>query len=946
MSKPALLALLLAALSSAPVSSALAAQPAAPYLIRDLNQAVPENTGSIPRPFGTAGGRALFITRSGQLWASDGTAGGTRLIRDVAPLAGQSKDGNLGVQALKVAGERLFFLEESAPHSYRLWATDGTAEGTVQLGIGLRLRDPKNYPGDSSWIEPLQLLFFTANDAAHGTEPWVTDGTPAGTHLLRDMRPGPESSGPNNYASIGSRVVFQAFTKPGGPYLWRTDGTDAGTSAVPGSEKLGGFDFVSIGRKAAFIAFTFKGSTVSMSVWTTDGTSRGTAQLAKVSDIGEDWDLRFLGVNPGRLYFYSDEGRAGYRLWTSDGTAQGTRVLGRFPRPPYPYGEPQGLRFLPDGSALFFVNDGVHGMEWWRSDATVAGTRLLKDVCPGSCSSTGYPTALPVLVGKKLFVHLYSPQGGGEPWMSDGTAAGTRQIADTCPGPCSFSSYYSASRTAVGDLEIFWARPDYGDLATLDLWRTDGTSSGTFQLTRSRNPAQFLFLPSITLGDQLLFCDDDGIHGMELWATDGTIAGTRLVADLEGAEQAGSAPSQITALGDRAFFVADDGVHGQGLWVTNGTSGGTSQVYTPTVPWPSPYSSPFSNLAAGNGRLLFTFREGSASPRLWSSDGTAQGTYSIGDAVLSSPLTPLMSLGSRFLFPAADGLWATDGTSGGTARVSTRVAVSPSYYGTVRRFAALGDQLLFAGHGPEGTGLWKTDGTDAGTALVKELSIQDSGWTALGENVYFTAWGPGGYGLHVSDGTAAGTRRLDIPVAVSSFTAAGGRLFLVENLGYKAALWATDGTAVGTRKLIEVETGLSAPPLEYLKAVGNGVFFVADDGLHGLELWRSNGTAAGTFMVQDINPGPAGSVPHGFIVAGGVLDFSAYDGQHGTELWRSDGTRAGTVRLTEIAPGARSANPQELMLAGPRLFFSADDGSRGAELWALCLASPCSSSVP
>ena len=37
-------------------------------------------------------------------------------------------------------------------------------------------------------------LFFEASDFGHGRELWVTDGTPEGTRMVRDIRPGSESA--------------------------------------------------------------------------------------------------------------------------------------------------------------------------------------------------------------------------------------------------------------------------------------------------------------------------------------------------------------------------------------------------------------------------------------------------------------------------------------------------------------------------------------------------------------------------------------------------------------------------------------------------------------------------------------------------------------------------------------------------------------------------------
>jgi ELWxxDGT repeat protein len=932
MPKPVLHAALLALL----VSGSLRAQSPAPYLVKDVNQTAPENVGSFPLPLGTAGGRAVFVTENNQIWASDGTPGGTQLLKDLPPIRGwKAKDGETGLRVLQKTGGRLFLLDKT-DGTLRLLVTDGTPAGTVYLANGARLPTTQNSVPSYYWSESLRLFFFSAYDAEHGLEPWVSDGTPAGTHLLRDIRPGSDSSRPGYYTALGSKVFFQAVGKSG--YFWRTDGTSAGTSVVPGSEKLYGVDFISIGRKVVFLSYGKK----TLELWATDGTREGN-QLLKISGAGEDWDVYFLGAISGRVYFYSYEGKT-FRLWTSDGTPAGTRALGRFPVPTYAYGSPRSLGFLPNGIALFFLDDGIHGMEWWRSDGTVAGTRLLKDANPGPNSSYWFLIGRPVLVGNKLFVHLGTSTGGEEPWVSDGTAAGTRQIADLCPGQCSSRSYLSSSRFAVGNLEIFSAKRETGD-PEIDLWRTDGTPAGTFRLIQSQHAEKMVSLPGIALGNQLLFDADDGVHGLELWATDGTVAGTRLVADLAGAEQAGSAPSQITAVGDRVFFVADDGVHGEALWVTNGTAGGTSLVHALVDP-PTGFSvSLFSHLVGWKGRLIFALRESTEISRLWASDGTAQGTQPIGTTVPRYSRTWYMPLGNRLLFPAPDGLWATDGTSGGTTLVTTRAHAEGSDYlpPIPQRFAALGDSLLFAAHGLEGVGLWKTDGTDAGTVLVKALTIEEAHWVAWGGKVYFRASGPDGSGLYESDGTAAGTRYLDLPVSVFSFTVANSRFFLEERLGTKIALWVSDGTAAGTHKLTEVEPGLMYQTFGDLKPAGNQIFFVASDALHGSELWRSDGTVAGTFMVQDINPGPWGSIPDGLVVAGGVAYFNAYDGQHGMELWRSDGTRNGTFRIGEINPGAHSANPQELTVAGPRLFFNADDGAHGFEPWALCLDASCSS---
>lgn len=152
--------------------------------------------------------------------------------------------------------------------------------------------------------------------------------------------------------------------------------------------------------------------------------------------------------------------------------------------------------------------------------------------------------------------------------------------------------------------------------------------------------------------------------------------------------------------------------------------------------------------------------------------------------------------------------------------------------------------------------------------------------------------------------------------------------------------------------------------------LNNVLYFLADDGQHGLELWRSDGTERGTYMVKDINPssgrwGPKGGPVPGPYPARGesrrhadgqyvmsearamlafrdMLIFLADDGEHGVEVWRSDGTEEGTFLLRDIRPGPESS----INLGGSfyrfpsftpleaRGLFIANDGVTGFELWA------------
>jgi ELWxxDGT repeat protein len=60
-----------------------------------------------------------------------------------------------------------------------------------------------------------------------GSELFVTDGTT--TRLVKDIVPGSGSSFPADFIPVRSVVVFQATTPSQGTELWFSDGSEAGT---------------------------------------------------------------------------------------------------------------------------------------------------------------------------------------------------------------------------------------------------------------------------------------------------------------------------------------------------------------------------------------------------------------------------------------------------------------------------------------------------------------------------------------------------------------------------------------------------------------------------------------------------------------------------------------------------------------------------------------------
>ena len=75
-------------------------------------------------------------------------------------------------------------------------------------------------------------IFFAASTPELGFELWVTDGTEAGTRLVKDINPGPDNSFPTNFVGLGGTLYFTANAGVAGTQLWKSDGTEGGTMKV------------------------------------------------------------------------------------------------------------------------------------------------------------------------------------------------------------------------------------------------------------------------------------------------------------------------------------------------------------------------------------------------------------------------------------------------------------------------------------------------------------------------------------------------------------------------------------------------------------------------------------------------------------------------------------------------------------------------------------------
>lgn len=806
-------------------------------------------------------------------------------------------------------------------------------------------------------------LFFSVTDGVHGSELWKTDGSAAGTVLVKDLCPGACSSLPRELTALKGALYFVADDGVHGNELWKSDGTAAGTvlvqDALPG---LAGSSPALLTAFGSLLLYTANDPAHGRELWKSDGTDAGTGLLADlIPGSGSSSPVLWLPAG-GQLFFTFDDPAHGSEPWRTDGTAAGTRMVADLrPGPPSsgngqtPFASFGSFAVL--GSRIYFAaDDGTHGFELWASDGTAAGTTLL-DIAPGADASN--PGGL-VAFGSRLYFRASDPAHGAELWASDGTAAGTAMVLDIEPGAVSSSPW----ELRVSGSKLFFGA--YAAAHGRELWKSDGTAAGT-AMVRDVNAGTgdgvglFVFHAFAAVGGQTLFFADDGLHGVELWATDGTAAGTAMIADNAPGPQSFSfyttlsAPDPPVAAGGRFYFQAVDHGFNIEVWTSDGTAAGTGKLreihvqasaFNPFL-WGEQQSLLPAIAPFGSG-VLFAADDGLAGEEVWKSDGAAAGTVQVADLRpgFDSPrphaFFPIS--GNRALFRAADTngadqLWVTDG-------IGTTLLGGPAYQLTA-----------FAGKTYYSSGvLSATDGTPGGTAAVSSTPEAVASLTTGGGRLLFSGTTPAaGEELWRSDGTAAGTQLLvDIEPGTASsaprhLTAAGSRLFCTAATAAAGReLWITDGTAAGTQQVADLQAGPGSAldsepgfgtgddvdtPSGRFATLGNRLFFRADAGTTGQELWVSDGTAAGTALLKDIFPGARSSEILWLTAGNGRVYFVADDGVHGRELWTSDGTAAGTRMVEDILPGSGSSRPFSLRFVDGLLVFAADDGARGVEPW-------------
>jgi ELWxxDGT repeat protein len=403
--------------------------------------------------------------------------------------------------------------------------------------------------------------------------------------------------------------------------------------------------------------------------------------------------------------------------------------------------------------AFFTGASPTNNAGYWVTDGTVAGTSEI--------TTSAFDPLATLVVFHTAYTNAIDTSGNvaGGLWVSDGTAAGTIEVGGLKnQGIAGAGSGFGASSFISYRGEVLFRAQD----TTLHsgLWITDGTAAGTTEIgglndrgVNGASAAGFVPVDFVAFDGKIYFHGADSSNNGGLWVTDGTASGTTEIGGLHNGGVAGAPASGLSLFSSavangQLFFSSIDANSKVGLWVSDGTAAGTSEIggvadlAVNDVGTGARGLNP-DNLVQFNGDVFFTGSDSAGGLGLWTSDGTASGTFELGGlkdqgitGASANGLAPtdIVRLGNRLVFNGADtaggeGLWVTDGTVAGTFEVGGRndqnvVGANANGLQPVG-LAVLNGMVLFSGLDSQAhTGLWETDGTAAGTIELGGLRDQ------------------------------------------------------------------------------------------------------------------------------------------------------------------------------------------------------------------------------
>ncbi len=488
--------------------------------------------------------------------------------------------------------------EETAGEIRRVDRQTRQVETLVSTAAGLSRID--------LWFANGDTLYFSAADAATGSEPRSIDLVTGVVELVADIRVGPEGSFPQQPSQIGGQVVFSADDGISGREVWRTTNSAAGITSFdvfPGPDSSFPSQFVEsdVGG-VPVIFFSAIDGTAGHELRRLDASGLTTYDLNPGADSSSSQHL--VVTDAGALYGTAYDGTA--RRVLRIATPSATPALDTPELVSLATGTPRQVRV--SGDAAYVLSNDVAASD---GDLTV----FADAAAAGSVVATDTKGDDLTVAGDGVVVHGYDDVLGT--WFV-GVYDGVGYVEVTS----NVTNVASLDRGGAGTFGILQVETaDEG----LEPWVSVGTVASTMLLSdifpgaAASGPNRVTRDPA---GDAV-FLADDGVNGFQIWASDGTQAGTMRLTMSSGQQTLDSDPGQFVRLGDATYFVAGTQSTGEEVWVQR-QAGGSAELVVDLVPGPDG-SNP-SNLMVAGDTLFFEAENAAGDDVVVATDGTAAGT--------------------------------------------------------------------------------------------------------------------------------------------------------------------------------------------------------------------------------------------------------------------------------------------------------------------------------
>ncbi|MEN4760161.1 T9SS type A sorting domain-containing protein [Chryseobacterium sp. C39-AII1] len=570
-----------------------------------------------------------------QIWRTDGTNSGTYLVKTI------ENSSNYSLNNIKFTNDKFFFTIPDG-NLTALWASDGTAANTLQVNS---FSFPSNFV-----ILNGNLLFSLQNSTLGATQIYKSDGTTSGTSAIVTFPTTVNSVNgfitsdsfcyflqtenfsdyklckvdvAGNVNVIKQLTQYQYTIRGGyinGKFIFfnRENNTTNGfvmniydesnnTLSILNNNDQNVYDVIAFKNKIYYLSIDYNNNNEWM---ISDGTSVGTKTLSSVFNetglypIKKTEDSQYLVLTNNSDLFLADGTSVLKKIVKESSTFSFTNQAD------FTFYDNSNVIFSgnndENGTELFFFNNSEtklledinhtlngtitnpielnnklvyfgssykSGMEPFVSDGTIAGTKILKDINPSSYSGSVFYGDNPTFFknGNKLFFRCSNGNAPNEPCVTDGTESGTRLIKKLgiyTQGSLPEDPYFMS----LNDNEVLFSADGNGNNSWGDynLWKTDGTESGTV-LIHSVYPAKGSFdqkISSANINGWVYFTGQATLNDdLGIWKTDGTTAGTQPVKTFVGPNNVVLFPKIIAQYNNKIFIMTTHWSTTQDLYV-------------------------------------------------------------------------------------------------------------------------------------------------------------------------------------------------------------------------------------------------------------------------------------------------------------------------------------------------------------------------------------------